>query len=90
MSRSAKAYSFVAVELSTLKGKSRNITKHLISGSTGYQLVFFFLSSPGVSRDEVVGHIRTLGKTNLLFSSGSDIKRILFHVSCSFRPFLKR
>ena len=42
LSRSAKAYSFVAVELSTLKGKSRNITKHLISGSTGYQLVFFF------------------------------------------------
>ena len=54
---------------STLKWKSRNITKHLMSGPSGNQLVLFSLES-WCFRDKVEGNIRTLGKTKLTVSLG--------------------
>ena len=47
-----------------------------MSGPSGNQLVCF-PSSPDVSLGFVSGDIRTLGKTKLTVSSGSDIKCII-------------
>ena len=52
------------IVLLLLRRKSRNITKYLMSGPSGNQLVLF-PSTPDVSRDQ-----GTLGKTKLTVSLG--------------------
>ena len=54
---------------STLKWKSRNITKHLMPGPSGNQLVLFSLESWCLPRLRL-GNIRTLGETKLTVSLG--------------------
>ena len=52
------------------KEQSKYITKHLMYGPEGNQLVLFSFDS-GVSREKVEGNIRALGKTKLTVSLGA-------------------